>query len=104
MSSSLDTLSDPQDGDRTLGALIAGALIGWARAVLSRRFLHEDADERSEYEGDEDDAAVHEESKLIFCVRTELGMTPGKIAAQVGHATLGAYKAAQAKTPDLVRA
>lgn len=45
-----------------------------------------------------------EESKLIFCVRTDLGMTPGKVAAQVGHATLGAYKAARSKTPGLVRA
>ena len=29
--------------------------------------------------------------KQVFCVRTDLGMTKGKIGAQVGHATLGAY-------------
>lgn len=35
-----------------------------------------------------------EESKLVLCVRTDLKMQKGKIAAQVGHATLGAYKKA----------
>ena len=29
--------------------------------------------------------------KQVFVVRTDLGMTKGKIGAQVGHATLGAY-------------
>lgn len=33
-----------------------------------------------------------ERYKLVFLVRTDLGMTPGKIAAQVGHASIGAYK------------
>ena len=31
-------------------------------------------------------------TKLIYCVRTDLKMGKGKIAAQVGHATLGIYK------------
>jgi len=30
--------------------------------------------------------------KMIICVRQDLGMGTGKIAAQVGHAVLGAYK------------
>ena len=29
--------------------------------------------------------------KLVYCVRTDLKMGKGKIAAQVGHATLGSY-------------
>lgn len=32
--------------------------------------------------------------KMILCVNNELKMTKGKIAAQCGHATLGAYKLA----------
>jgi hypothetical protein len=32
--------------------------------------------------------------KLLLCVNNELKMTKGKIAAQCGHATLGAYKLA----------
>lgn len=32
--------------------------------------------------------------KLVLCVNNELKMTKGKIAAQCGHATLGAYKLA----------
>lgn len=30
--------------------------------------------------------------KMLLCVNTSLGMTKGKIAAQCGHAVLGAYK------------
>ena len=30
--------------------------------------------------------------KMVMCVRNDLGMTKGKIGAQCGHATLGAYK------------
>ncbi|CAM1509465.1 Fc.00g032040.m01.CDS01 [Cosmosporella sp. VM-42] len=33
-----------------------------------------------------------EECKLVLCVRTDLGMTKGKIAAQCSHATLACYK------------
>lgn len=36
---------------------------------------------------------TNEECKLVLVVRTDLGMTKGKIAAQCGHATLGCYKA-----------
>ena len=32
------------------------------------------------------------DTKLIYCVRTDLKMGKGKMAAQVGHATLGIYK------------
>ena len=35
-----------------------------------------------------------EECKMVLVVRTDLGMQKGKIAAQCGHATLGAYKKA----------
>ncbi|KAG8160228.1 hypothetical protein KVR01_009764 [Diaporthe batatas] len=45
-----------------------------------------------------------EECKLILVVRTDLGMTKGKIAAQCGHATLACFKsiskAAQAAGPS----
>lgn len=38
-------------------------------------------------------AASRDEVKLMLVVRTDLGMTKGKIAAQCGHATLAVYKA-----------
>ncbi|KAH9883914.1 peptidyl-tRNA hydrolase PTH2 [Xylariomycetidae sp. FL2044] len=36
---------------------------------------------------------ANEECKLVLVVRTDLGMTKGKIAAQCSHATLACYKA-----------
>lgn len=38
------------------------------------------------------DDNTQEECKLVLVVRTDLGMTKGKIAAQCGHATLACYK------------
>ncbi|PFH46983.1 hypothetical protein AMATHDRAFT_77410 [Amanita thiersii Skay4041] len=38
---------------------------------------------------------------MVLVVRTDLGMTSGKIAAQ--HATLACYKALMKKNPNLVR-
>lgn len=37
--------------------------------------------------------------KMLLCVNNELKMTKGKIAAQCGHATLGAYKLASRYCP-----
>jgi peptidyl-tRNA hydrolase, PTH2 family len=61
----------------------------------------EDSDAVSEDEdlGDGQEAEIgdfgdtREEVKLMLVVRTDLGMTKGKIAAQCGHATLAVYKA-----------
>ncbi|KAJ8084286.1 hypothetical protein PM082_003054 [Marasmius tenuissimus] len=60
---------------------------------------HEDSDSESEsssVEGDGDLAAVdlakEDECKLVLVVRTDLGMSTGKIAAQCSHATLACYK------------
>ncbi|GAP85709.2 putative PTH2 family peptidyl-tRNA hydrolase [Rosellinia necatrix] len=38
-------------------------------------------------------SSSNEECKLVLVVRTDLGMTKGKIAAQCSHATLACYKA-----------
>ncbi|KAL0478106.1 peptidyl-tRNA hydrolase [Acrasis kona] len=47
----------------------------------------EDDDDEYETESDED-----ERCKLVLVVRTDLKMGSGKIAAQCGHATLGAFR------------
>ncbi|KAI0296609.1 peptidyl-tRNA hydrolase, partial [Russula brevipes] len=46
-------------------------------------------------------AGLLQPCKLVLVVRTDLGMSPGKIAAQ--HATLACYKALVKKNPKLVR-
>mmetsp|Transcript_22949 Transcript_22949/g.25474 ORF Transcript_22949/g.25474 Transcript_22949/m.25474 type:complete len:137 (+) Transcript_22949:85-495(+) len=40
--------------------------------------------------------------KMIIIVRNDLGMSTGKIAAQVGHAVLGLYKIASVESPENV--
>ncbi|CAI2381157.1 unnamed protein product [Moneuplotes crassus] len=40
--------------------------------------------------------------KMIIIVRKDLGMSTGKIAAQVGHAVLGLYKEASVEYPEKV--
>ena len=45
----------------------------------------------------------HAPYKMVLCVNTDLKMGKGKIAAQCGHAALGAYKSACRKCPTAVR-
>lgn len=54
----------------------------------------EDGGELATFEGN------HEEVKLVLVVRTDLGMTKGKIAAQCSHATLACYKYFMSKAPN----
>ena len=65
-----------------------------------------DSDEENEEEqGDlASFESSREECKLVLVVRTDLGMTKGKIAAQCSHATLACYKALKAvNSPVLAR-
>ncbi|OMJ29874.1 Peptidyl-tRNA hydrolase 2, mitochondrial [Smittium culicis] len=43
------------------------------------------------------------QSKLVLVIRTDLGMTKGKVAAQCCHATLACYKSSQKKNPEILR-
>jgi PTH2 family peptidyl-tRNA hydrolase len=71
-----------------------------------------EAASEDDYEADSEDdqaelgsfASSREECKLVLVVRTDLGMTKGKIAAQCSHATLACYKALKAiNSPVLAR-
>ncbi|KAJ6260288.1 hypothetical protein Dda_4513 [Drechslerella dactyloides] len=48
-------------------------------------------------------SALTEECKMVLCVRTDLGMTKGKIAAQCGHAVLACYKTVSRHAPLLLK-
>lgn len=76
----------------------------FARAIHTGKSDDADADDESSEEDIDDEdlvdnekikeiAGTNEEVKLMLVVRTDLGMTKGKIAAQCGHATLAVYKA-----------
>jgi PTH2 family peptidyl-tRNA hydrolase len=41
---------------------------------------------------------------MVVCVRMDLGMSKGKIAAQCGHAVLGSFRLAQRVAPEWVAA
>ncbi|KAF5368490.1 hypothetical protein D9758_002357 [Tetrapyrgos nigripes] len=67
----------------------------------------DDGDEDAEGIPDGDLSAISagfmEPCKIVLIVRTDLKMSPGKISAQCGHATLACYKALVKKNPGLVR-
>ncbi|KAI9363057.1 peptidyl-tRNA hydrolase PTH2-domain-containing protein [Pilaira anomala] len=70
-----------------------------------------DEEEESESEDELDvlpegsiDVKKYNNFKLTLVVRSDLGMTKGKIAAQCGHATLACYKAAKKVNPLLLKA
>jgi PTH2 family peptidyl-tRNA hydrolase len=64
-----------------------------------------ETDSEEEEQGELGDFKLYkEECKLVLVVRTDLGMTKGKIAAQCSHATLACYKALKAiESPVLTR-
>ncbi|KAJ7042460.1 peptidyl-tRNA hydrolase PTH2-domain-containing protein [Mycena alexandri] len=64
--------------------------------------LQDDSDSESE-DGNVSALTTSDECKLVLAVRTDLGMTTGKIAAQCSHATLACYKTLASKNPDLLR-
>ncbi|KIK71285.1 hypothetical protein GYMLUDRAFT_33428 [Collybiopsis luxurians FD-317 M1] len=85
-----------------------------AQSLLKHVPELEDSEDEDEDEDDDDDgiadgdlAAINpgmlEPCKMVLVVRTDLKMTPGKISAQCGHATLACYKALMKKNPKLVR-
>ncbi|GLD93574.1 hypothetical protein PINS_up002166 [Pythium insidiosum] len=65
-----------------------------------------DADDESSSDGEWEgkDELSWQPHKMVLCVRTDLKMGKGKIAAQCCHATLGAYKRAVKRTPNAVKA
>ncbi|KAL4792112.1 peptidyl-tRNA hydrolase PTH2-domain-containing protein [Aspergillus venezuelensis] len=77
---------------------------GWPNSYNVKVHTHssdeEDGSEEEEEESDEEGDGSelknfeenNEEVKLVLVVRTDLGMTKGKIAAQCSHATLACYK------------
>jgi PTH2 family peptidyl-tRNA hydrolase len=70
--------------------------------------IDDSEDYESESEDDQEELGEfkdsREECKLVLVVRTDLGMTKGKIAAQASHATLACYKALKAaNSPVLSR-
>jgi PTH2 family peptidyl-tRNA hydrolase len=67
---------------------------------------YESESSEEEEQGELSDFKGHrnEECKLVLVVRTDLGMTKGKIAAQCSHATLACYKALKKEnSPVLAR-
>ncbi|QRW27581.1 DNA replication licensing factor MCM2/3/5 family pretein [Rhizoctonia solani] len=96
--------SNTQAGLVVAVALVS-ATIGPAPSIKGEGSDNEESDEEEHDDTNlgEIKAGLMEECKLVLVVRTDLGMTKGKIAAQCGHATLACYKAISAANPALLR-
>ncbi|CAO3607696.1 unnamed protein product [Cunninghamella blakesleeana] len=75
---------------------------------ISRQFTKavkvvEDDDELDDLPQGSIDTSKYKDYKMVLVVRTNFGMTKGKIAAQCGHATLACYKAIQKSSPEVLR-
>lgn len=110
-----DSSTSLRDGLVTGGiGITTGFVIGLLTHTVLRRFRpHQSSDDALSDQMDDltletttlqsINTRINEEHKLVLCVRTDLKMQRGKIAAQVGHATLGAYKRAERKNPVALR-
>lgn len=93
----------PREGN---ASALLGLVTGFILGVVCNSVVRRIAPNQSEFDNDSDEefltssySSATEEHKMVFCVRTDLKMQKGKIAAQVGHATLAAYKKALRYTP-----
>ena len=85
-------------------ALFVGLYLGWSQrrgisavsADVAPASTLPTTSASDDIDSDEDSDVVPPETelKMIFAVRSDLGMSKGKIAAQVGHATLACYRSA----------
>lgn len=111
----------------TAGMLVAGGVLSLRGAKRRRRRrrrqpVEERKEEEEDDEDDDEEESDEEEDetaatsggirdfsllsgpfKMVLCVNMELSMGKGKIAAQCGHATLGAYKRAARHAPTTLR-
>ncbi|KAI9288729.1 peptidyl-tRNA hydrolase PTH2-domain-containing protein [Umbelopsis sp. AD052] len=87
-------------------ALISGYFLGKAYKlrIQATQDLKEESDDEEEFssEAGSIDASQFNNFKLVLVVRTDLGMTKGKIAAQCGHATLACYKSTMRTNPSMI--
>ncbi|KAG1054076.1 hypothetical protein G6F43_003887 [Rhizopus delemar] len=110
----MKNLDVPTIAATAIVSLLTGYFIG--KSVVSKETheqvkesLSEDNNEEEEEELDplpeaKIDARNYDNFKLTLVVRSDLGMTKGKIAAQCGHATLACYKAVKIVNPEILKA
>ncbi|KAI0374399.1 PTH2-domain-containing protein [Pilatotrama ljubarskyi] len=76
-------------------------------SVKPTKDVQSESDSEEEDLADGDLSAIKpgflEPCKMVLVVRTDLGMSTGKIAAQCGHATLACYKILQKTNPSLLK-
>ncbi|CAO3690071.1 unnamed protein product [Rhizopus stolonifer] len=88
-------------------SLITGYFIGQYVTRKEEKVLEEEEEEEEELDPLPEtiiDVKKYDNFKLTLVVRSDLGMTKGKIAAQCGHATLACYKAVKIVNPDILKA
>ncbi|KAJ8653050.1 peptidyl-tRNA hydrolase [Lichtheimia ornata] len=112
--SPLESLPILQLTATTVVALLTGFFIGQkfsnrkdADAMPTKKAQAEEADSDSDLDeapvGKVDVGKYGDNFKMVLVVRTDLGMTKGKVAAQCGHATLACYKSAMKSNPEVLR-
>ncbi|KZP32209.1 PTH2-domain-containing protein [Athelia psychrophila] len=89
-----------------IALIVASLVVGYwagARPRAKPTGLKESASDTSLPTQQPGTVSVSDDCKLVLVVRTDLGMSLGKVAAQCSHATLACYQTLTASNPVLVR-
>ncbi|KAL0078313.1 PTH2-domain-containing protein [Phycomyces blakesleeanus] len=93
-------LGTKKDNDKEIGKVSAEKIVA---AEISQEETEEE-EELDEQPAGKLDASKYKDYKMVLVVRSDLGMTKGKIAAQCGHATLACYKSIKQGNLEILRA
>lgn len=99
--------NNPMGWDSTWSTLVMGLLAGLLANMLSRVFTRYRAagppavDAPASSSMRFSDFSV--DNKMVLVIRTDLGMTKGKVAAQCAHAAVGCYRKALSQAPQLLK-
>ncbi|KAG0170075.1 hypothetical protein DFQ28_002522 [Apophysomyces sp. BC1034] len=116
----LDSLLTVEVAVTAVVSLITGVLIG-KQCSASKCIDESPKEEKQEEDASDDESDLDElttgtldvskyqdfkmarHTLIVLVVRTDLGMTKGKVAAQCGHATLACYKALKKSDPRVLQ-
>ncbi|ORX56433.1 peptidyl-tRNA hydrolase II [Hesseltinella vesiculosa] len=85
--------------------VVVASVVSFLSGLYLGKYTDSEVDDEDEDRQPNDtlDASLYDDFKMVLVVRSDLGMTKGKVAAQCGHATLACYKSIKKHNPAILR-